>query len=117
MENLINSPTFSELKKPLKQAIGRRNIITYNAEFDERLYRQSRKSGRGFVPKGVWHCAMREYAQFLGEWDDYHQHYKWHKLEGGDHSAVGDCLATLSIIKRMAQARKLKKWYEFWVGD
>jgi hypothetical protein len=33
--------------------------------------------------------------------NDYHQFYTWQKLPGGDHSALGDCLATLKVIKDM----------------
>ena len=27
---------------------------------------------------------MLEYAKFVGEWNDYHQGYRWQKLEGGE---------------------------------
>jgi hypothetical protein len=27
---------------------------------------------------------------------------KWAKLTGGDHTALGDCRATLALLKRMA---------------
>ncbi len=117
MDELINCPVFSELKDILKQTIGHRGIIAYNAEFDLRLYKQSYKVSGGFFPNGNWHCAMREYAQFVGEWDDYHGNYRWHKLESGDHTAIGDCLATLAIIQQMAQTKKLKRWYAFWIGE
>jgi len=116
MAKLKNCVTFSELKKPLKKAIGRRKIITYNADFDMRIYRQTYQIAGGFIPKGGWECAMLQYAKFVGEWNDYHQDYKWQKLQGGDHTALGDCLATLEIIRAMASAVKLKKWYEFWIG-
>ncbi|MGD0078523.1 MAG: 3'-5' exonuclease [Sedimentisphaerales bacterium] len=117
MAELINCPVFSELKDVMKQAIGHKDIIAYNAEFDLRLYKQSYKVSGGFLFNGNWHCAMREYAQFVGEWDDYHQNYRWHKLKSGDHTAIGDCLATLAIIREMAQTKKLKQWYEFWIGE
>jgi DNA polymerase-3 subunit epsilon len=117
MAELVNCPTFPELKDVMKQAIRRKDIITYNAEFDLRLYKQSYKVSGGFLPNGNWHCAMLRYAQFVGEWDDYHQHYRWHKLKSGDHTAIGDCLATLAIIREMAQTKKLKQWYEFWIGE
>ena len=58
---------------------------------------------------------MLEYAKFVGEWNNYHGNYRWQKLEGGDHSAAGDCLATLEVIRTMAGAAKLKKWYQFWI--
>ena len=117
MEMLSGCPTFSELKKPLKAAIGRKRIITYNSEFDMRIYRQTWQLAGGFLPKCDWECAMLMYARFVGEWNEYHGNYRWQKLEEGDHTAVGDCLATLDIIRTMASAVKLKKWYEIWVGS
>ncbi|MGA2322266.1 MAG: 3'-5' exonuclease [Sedimentisphaerales bacterium] len=116
MTELVNCPTFSELKDIMNRSIGLKDIIAYNAEFDLRLYKQSYQISGGFFPKGNWHCAMLEYARFIGEWDDYHGNYRWHKLKGLDHTAVGDCLATLAIIRQMVQTKKLKNWYEFWVG-
>ncbi len=40
--------------------------------------------------------------KYMGEWNYYHQSYKWPKLQGGDHTAVGDCQATLRVINEMA---------------
>jgi DNA polymerase-3 subunit epsilon len=45
---------------------------------------------------------MIKHAEWVGEWDDYHRSFRWQKLQGGDHSALGDCLATLEIIKKIA---------------
>ena len=119
MKDLKSAPTFNELTNQLTQALKGKEVIAYNSEFDARLYAQSCMfSGGGYIPKNMkldWDCAMKHYARFLGDWNDYHQDYKWPKLQGGDHSAVGDCLATLKVIKKMANATKQKRWYEFWV--
>ena len=104
MAALEGCPTFAELAEPLGAAIGERDIITYNAAFDSRMYRQTLALAGGFEPSGVWTCAMLEYARFVGEWNDYRQSYRWHKLQGGDHTALGDCLATLALIQSMAEA-------------
>jgi DNA polymerase-3 subunit epsilon len=116
MKSLEGCPTFADLEKPLKKAIGRRTIISYNAEFDARLYRQTYQLAGGFLPRGEWECAMLQYARFIGEWNSYYNSYKWQKLDGGDHTALGDCLATLEVIRVMAGAIKIKKWYEIWIG-
>ncbi|WP_197998802.1 3'-5' exonuclease [Gimesia aquarii] len=115
MKDLEECPTFKVLKKPLKKAIGRKTIITYNAEFDKKMYFRTYQLAGGFLPKGNWECAMLEYAKYAGEWNEYYKDYKWQKLEGGDHTAVGDCIATLDLIKSMANSIKLKRWYEFWI--
>ncbi len=46
---------------------------------------------------------MQLYSDFVGEWNDYFGSNKWQKLPGGDHTALGDCLATLEVIKYIAQ--------------
>ena len=104
MAELEGCPTFAELAEPLEAALGERDIIAYNAAFDSRMYRQTLALAGGFEPLGVWTCAMLEYAKFVGEWNDYRQSYRWHKLQGGDHTALGDCLATLALIQSMAEA-------------
>jgi DNA polymerase-3 subunit epsilon len=90
--------------------------VIYNADYDLRLIRQSlrvhgiqiafpisdRRRCRIFTNGGSTHCAMMFYSQFVGDWIDYRGDYKWQKLPGGDHSALGDCKATLKIIEEMA---------------
>ena len=54
---------------------------------------------------------MLQYAKFWGEWDDYRGNYKWQKLihaarqQGIEvqnaHRALGDCLMTLAVMKKM----------------
>lgn len=119
MSMLKDAPTFNEIAKPLKKALKGKIVIAYNSDFDARMYSQSHKFGGGYKPWGMpkkWQCAMLQYSRFFGEWNEYQNNYKWQKLTGGDHSALGDCLATLEVIKTMATTQKNKKWYEFWVS-
>lgn len=116
MESLATCQPFSAFADPLKNAIGSKTIVSYNAKFDRKMYLRSYKQAGGYFPSGEWNCAMLEYAKLVGEWNDYYDNYRWQPLEGGDHSALGDCKATLELIRSMAQEVKLKKWYEFWVG-
>lgn len=119
MSMLKSSPTFDEIAKPLKSVLKGKTIIAYNSAFDSRMYAQSYKFGGGFNPWGVpkkWECAMLQNSRFVGEWNEYRKNYKWQKLTGGDHSAIGDCFATLQVINNIATSQKNKKWYEFWIG-
>lgn len=116
-DKLINAASFDALLTPLLKAVGRRDVVIYNAEYDLRLIRQSlkpwgiqlafptsdRRKCRIFPNGGSIHCAMLWYSQYVGEWNDRHQDYRWQKLPGGDHSALGDCLATLALIQKMAK--------------
>jgi len=47
---------------------------------------------------------MNAYAAYVGEWSDYWGSFRYQKLQG-DHSAAGDCLATLDLVRLMANAR------------
>ena len=81
-------------------------VVVYNAAFDRRLLIQS--ASHLPLPEPLlpvrWECAMLKYAEWVGEWNNYHGSFRWQKLEGGDHSALGDCVATLDVIKKMAES-------------
>ena len=121
---LKDCPRFSDFDRELRSAIGSKDIIAYNADYDMRLYKQTcliayQYEGRQtFAPKGDWYCAMLEYAKFVGDWNAHHNNYRWQKLENhsdtADHTSYGDCLATLEVIRKMSNARMQKSWHEFW---
>jgi len=99
------APSFYEIFRELARLAEDRVVVIYNKAYDLRLIRQSLAQFSApppFTPARI-ECAMLPYADYVGDWNEYHQNFKWQKLAGGDHSAVGDCLATLDVIKRMAQ--------------
>jgi DNA polymerase-3 subunit epsilon len=79
-------------------------VVVFNAAYDRRLLLQS--ASRLLMPEPLlparWECAMLKHAEWVGEWNDYHGSFRWQRLQGGDHSALGDCIATLETIKKMA---------------
>ena len=102
MQTLSKCRTFAELAEPLERAMGSKTVIAYNGEFDARMFVQTYRLGGGFLHRGDWECIMLEYAKYVGEWSDYYQDYRWQPLPGGTHSALGDCLATLEVLRTMA---------------
>lgn len=88
-------PTFDQIAGELRQVIEGRRVLIYNAAFDLRLLRQTY---RAFGLPCQWlnrvasDCVMRALANGG----------KWRPLRGGDHSAVGDCRATLAVLKAAA---------------
>lgn len=105
-EMVAAAPAFpaiaDELHRVLKSA-GR--IVIYNAEYDVRILEQSAwLSGCGVSVDYVAapECAMNQYARWYGDRNDYRGDFRWQKPRGGDHSALGDCRATLHLLKRMA---------------
>jgi DNA polymerase-3 subunit epsilon len=103
MAMLENMPRYNEIADMLASVVQGRTVITYNAEFDRRLLMQSAEFAGGCVPPEPWECAMLQYSQFVGDWDTYRNAYRWQKLWGGDHTALGDCRATLARITEMAK--------------
>jgi len=97
------APTFAELAPRLYHIIGGKRVLIYNASFDMRLLRQSATAANTHWPAMTADCVMEAYSAWVGDWSDYHGNYRWQRLPGGDHSALGDCRATLDVLRRMAE--------------
>ncbi len=102
---VAHAPTWGELYPQIAGLLHRRFVVVYNAAYDRRILEQSCARARvpSLRPAG-WHYAMREYARFTGVWNAAKNDYRWHKLQGGDHTALGDCRATLATVEWMAEA-------------
>ena len=103
-EQLASAPRLVDVWPDILAALaGRKMIITYNSAFDQaRLEQSARRYGLA-MPGWEWECAMEAYAEWYGEWSEYHHSYTWQRLDGG-HRALGDCLACLERIKEMARS-------------
>lgn len=106
-ENLEGSPSFKEIYPDLLDAISGRRVVVYNAPYDRRVFdtEVGMLGARGMIAgkyMPAWECAMGWFAQYVGE-PGKRGGYKSQKLPGGDHSALGDCIATLEVLGRMAQ--------------
>ena len=95
-------------------------LATYNADFDFRILRQSAAAVGAFdlldevmMAYAKKACLMNLYAQFYGEWSEYHGSYTWQSLEaaarqcgleweGEAHSALGDARMALAVLRHMA---------------
>jgi len=112
---VVGAPTYPQLYPQLFEILVGKHVVVYNAKFDRGMLHKSAEAWD--MPKtewkeiSSWWCAMEEFAVKYGEWNDYHQSYKWQKLSTAcsfydipvqnAHSALGDCLMTLEVIKRM----------------
>jgi DNA polymerase-3 subunit epsilon len=89
-------------------------IVIYNASYDVRMIKQSLQQ-YGVTPRGLKQpfCAMHLYAEFYGEWDDYRNSYRWHKLGAAAqqcgiplpadlHRALADAQLTRAIVEYIA---------------
>jgi DNA polymerase-3 subunit epsilon len=105
MGSLAGSPPFLEVYPDLLEALWGKRVIVYNASYDRRVWDAAVRSlgARGALAGELppWECAMRRYAAYVGE-PSKRGGYRPQKLPGGDHSALGDALATLRLIEEMA---------------
>ena len=63
-------------------------------------------------------CAMKAYAEFWGEWSEYHQRYRWQSLSeacrqqavavSAAHDALADCRMTRLLIERIVPLARQK---------
>lgn len=99
---VADAPTLAELMPAIRAATEGKRVVIYNAGFDV-----------PFIPGlDEWaaeiRCAMLEYAEYAGEWNDYYGSYRWHKLTaaaqavgfvwpGTAHRAETDALACRAV--------------------
>lgn len=113
-EMVQNEPSFALVYAQLMERLNPETpIIIYNADFDMRMLKQS-AAANGMTPTRKTNpvfCAMKTYAEFKGEWNSYHNNYKWHRLTDAcrsmgiplqnAHRALGDAQMTLALVKAM----------------
>lgn len=133
---VANAPTFGDLLPRLEQVLRGRHVLVCNVEFDEgKLERSAIANGSEFVMPGnpawwwnfevepqimsFWHCAMELYAQYYGDWNDYHHSYRWQKLSSAalqcgielplnTHRAQMDAELTRRIILHVAENKNIQ---------
>jgi DNA polymerase III epsilon subunit-like protein len=108
-KSLSGAPRFFAVYADLLEVLHRRRVIVFNASYDRRVWDTAvgRLGARGALAGGLpgWECAMRQYAMFVGERSKRGGGggYRPQKLPEGDHTALGDALATLRLIETMAR--------------
>jgi DNA polymerase III subunit epsilon len=110
---------FTAIVEPLEAVLFDRTVVIYNAtydtdilfrelerHYDTQLWSVHRPWDSGYPARwlshSTWECAMARYSAFVGEIHPYFGDYRWQRLPGGDHTALGDCLATLDVLHTMA---------------
>jgi len=111
---LVNEPSMADVYNGLYWTLREQTIISYNASFDRRMLRQACDAHKlGDVTKpSQWECAMTIYAEYFGQFNHWRGSYTWQSLEKAcrqqgvpyedGHTALGDCLATLALMRRVA---------------
>lgn len=114
--DLVGNPTFVEFHQDLAATVAGRRWVAYNIEFDRDKMRY--ECGTAW-PELPWFdpphtfCAMKSFAKFYGDFSPRHGNFSWKKLvhaaeycgvivDAPPHSAIGDCLRTLGVLRYMA---------------
>jgi DNA polymerase-3 subunit epsilon len=104
--DVAEAPSMAYLRPSILRAIGRRPVVIYNSLYDLALLDQSCEAcglpALDLDRITTVHCAMQMYARYVNQWNSHFRSYRWQKLPGGDHSALGDARATLDLLRRMA---------------
>jgi len=118
MDDLKDCKEWPEFASDFAEVIKNKTVVIYNARFDTAII--NRVNAHYGIPhhlRGAV-CAMEAYAEYKGDWNDYHGNYRWVKLVDAarqmkvqvkdTHSALGDCLMTLGVIKALAAKAKVQ---------
>lgn len=110
---ITGAPRFQELAPAISNLIAGCGVVIYNAAYDAPLLRAEFQHCGMELPQCEVRCLMLAYAAYrqipgrrVGE-------YKWHSLANAltheritpthqAHRALGDCLATLELLRQMA---------------
>lgn len=114
-----DAPDWKAIRHTVALTLINKDVIVYNAAYDLRMIQQSDQrwnfSGSAWESdQRRWHCAMLRYAEYFGRWNDYRNDWGWQTLvnagrqcglpdpDAPAHSALGDCLRTLALVKHLA---------------
>ena len=86
-EMLKNAPLMAEAASELRHRLHERELAAYNADFDGRMILQSvahEVTRINFPIPNIFtriHCVMKIYARYLGNWDAYHNNFRYASLD------------------------------------
>ena len=115
--DVADRPSFSDLWPLVWDAVRSADcVLIYNASYDCRLLRQSLEGHEAALAQAgqlTCGCIMELYAQFYGQYSEYHGSYTWQKLvnavgqcglhmDGTAHRALADTRASLAVLKYLA---------------
>lgn len=118
-EAVENAPSWAAVRPLVIEAMRGMSVIVYNAVYDLKMLHQSDGAAGlsrvDYKAESAWHCAMLAYAEYRGEWNEYHGNYRWHKLTVAaeniryvlpkgmaPHTALADCLMSRALCRKMA---------------
>lgn len=115
---VADAPTATEVVARVLDLARGRTVVIYNAAFDVQFF-----PGLQEVATAV-ECCMRRHAEWRGQWSEWHEGFKWHKLTvaakdaghdwggGTAHRALADAQACRTVWQWLPGAEATKKEME-----
>ena len=112
------APSWAEVWREVAAALEGRQVAIYNASFDARLMRQSHQAHAlaWRDPSAGRTCVMELFAQYHGQWSEFHGSYTWQSLErarsllrlplSNSHRAADDARLAREVLHAIAAAEK-----------
>jgi len=103
-EMVADVPSFPGIYPRIAKVFKDKQILIYNAEFDIKILNYCCELHNLPILKlqKRSECLMEWAAQWRGDWSNYYKDYKYFPLPDRNHRALGDCIAALELIKRIA---------------
>lgn len=99
--DVVGAPQLADVAPVLLELTRGRQVLAYNADYDRHVLLDGLAAAgidaEHLADPATWKCLMRAQADHDGR--------RWARLNG-PHDAVGDCLATLEILRRLAGAAR-----------
>ena len=112
---VAHAPSIRDVRKKLYTLLEGQTVVIYNAEFDLQWF-------NGLKQIADVRCCMLRYAEFYGDYDDYHGDHRWVKLTTAaqqvgcvlppyltPHRALADCYMTRAVWNYMERSRTREK--------
>ncbi len=106
-EQVQYQPIFAQVAKTIAFVLQDKHVVCWNSDFDVKLLWSLFKKYKQELPKiSGASCAMDRYSEWVGEWNEKKQGFKWQRLPALSgmpaHDAFADCLSTIKAIEMMA---------------
>jgi len=99
-QEVIDSPSFSEIYEHIKSILENKVVLSYNAEFDKTMLNRTCKLYHLPIIFCQWQCVMKIYQKYLGC-------TRYRSLPSAVHNAIGDCYAVLELLRKMKLVNKV----------
>ena len=108
MDMLSDAPSYSDLVPELSKVLKGKKVVAFDADLEKLILRQTARQNGERDFSLSWDSAGMYYTRFVGEIGESKKQYKPQQLTRIEKSAVGNCRATLGVIRMIARTPAVK---------